>query len=99
MLVTSELRCAFGKHEVAQSQRADLLHLADGARSLSRTIVAEALTQLAHDILSGVEPRAYYKRKAEALLVLGVEVAHARHLRRLQVGEPGHVLLLLGVPG
>lgn len=98
-LVTSELVWGVGQHEHAQSQRADLFHLADGARSLCRTVVAEALKQLAHDVPFSVQPRAYDKREAEALLVLGVEAAHARHLRRLQVGETCRALLLLRVPG
>lgn len=76
-LVTSELVWGVGEHELAQSQRADLFHLADGARSLRRSVVAEAPKQLAHDVLFGVQPRAYDKREAEALLVLGVETAHA----------------------
>lgn len=98
-LDTSELVRGVGEHEVAQAQRANLFHLADGARSLHRTVVAEALKQLAHYVPFGVQSRAYDKREAKALLVLRVEGAQARDLRRLQVREAGRALLVLRVPG
>lgn len=67
-----ELVWRVGELEVAHSQRANLFHLADGARSFRRRVVAETLKQLAHYVPFGVHPRAYYKREAKALLVLGV---------------------------
>lgn len=95
LLVASELICGVRQHELAQSQRADFFHLADGARSLRRRVAGEALKQLAHYFPFGVQQRADDKREAEAFLVFGVEAAHARHLRGLQESETGRALLLL----